>query len=186
MKFNLYFLHFHWIWINLVQYISIKIYSFVVGFVKSGGAVKTMLYIVFLTVGCVYWFLWWFCWVEGSESILLYILLINLVCSVCWSPIGSFRDVLHCTREWLQIYIHSLLSISVWCEEFNKRCISYLLPMPLKSNSKAKIIYVHWETDYPWCSVIYIFILMLQPLLFNVRCHSWKVLWQKSAVNGPS
>ena len=58
MKFHLYFLHFHAIWINLVQYISIKIYSFIVGFVKSGGRVKTMLYLVFLTSGrCILIFL---------------------------------------------------------------------------------------------------------------------------------
>ena len=188
--------------------------------------------------GSVYWFSCWFCWVKGSESMLLYILLINLVCSVCWSHIGSFGDVPHCTREWLQIYIyiyiythththththtyiyiyiyththththihtyihtyiyiyiyiyihtyiHTPLSFSVRCEEFNKMYITYLLAMSVKSNSKARIIYVHWETDYLWSSVIYIRILMPQPLLFNVRCHSWKVHWQKSAVNGLS
>jgi len=42
MKFYLYFLHFHPVWINLIQYISIKICSFIVGFVKSGGRVKTL------------------------------------------------------------------------------------------------------------------------------------------------
>lgn len=86
----------------------------------------------------------------------------------------------------IYMYIYSPLSISVICEEFNKMYISYILLMPVKSNSKAKIIYMHWETDCPWSSVIYILILMPQPLLFNVRCHSWKVHWQKSAVNGLS
>ena len=87
---------------------------------------------------------------------------------------------------YIHTYIHTPLSFSVRCEEFNKMYITYLLAMSVKSNSKARIIYVHWETDYLWSSVIYIRILMPQPLLFNVRCHSWKVHWQKSAVNGLS
>lgn len=57
-------------------------------------------------------------------------------------------------------YLYSPLSISVQCEEFNKMYILYPFPMPVKSNGKARIIYVHWETGYPWSSAIYILILV--------------------------
>jgi hypothetical protein len=51
MKFHLYFLHLYLVWINLVQDMSIKIYSLVVSCAKSGGEVNTKLYLVFLTSG---------------------------------------------------------------------------------------------------------------------------------------
>lgn len=164
---------------------SLKIYSLIVDSVK-GGAVKVVLYLLFLTSGKIILIFLWFCWVEVTESMVLYIFLINSVCSVYWSHTGSFRDIPHCSREWPQMCIYSALSISVRCEEFNKMDISYPLPMPVKSSIIAKIIYVYWETDYLWSSVIYVLILMPQLLLFTVRCHSWKVHWQMSAVNGLS
>ena len=91
---------------------------------------------------------------------LLYILLINLVCSV----LITHRKLQRCSslhkRMVANTYLYSPLSISVQCEELNKMYILYLFLMPVKSNGKTKIIYVHWETGYLWSSAIYILILM--------------------------
>jgi len=91
---------------------------------------------------------------------LLYILLIDFVCSV----LITHRKLQRCSslhkRMAANTYLYSPLSISIHCEEFNKMYILYLFHIAVKSNGKAKIIYVPWETGYPWSSAIYILILM--------------------------